>query len=161
MTTQLLHRPEGRLAYEVHAPQGPTSGLTVLAVPGMGDLRASDRHLVPPLVAAGHRVVTTDLRGHGDSDATFSSYGDENTASDVVALLNHLGPAVVPGSSMGAPGRRSSRPPGDRTWSSGSACSGRSCGTPGPGRAHGCCSGWRWSRRGPRGPGLPRGVRAG
>ena len=45
----------------------------------------------------------TDLRGHGDSDATFTSYGDEETAGDVIALLEELGGlAVVVGNSMGA-----------------------------------------------------------
>ena len=48
-------------------------------------------------------MACTDLRGHGDSDATFTSYGDEETAGDVIALLEELGgPAVVVGNSMGA-----------------------------------------------------------
>ena len=99
MTTEIqrLRRPDGAIAYE-SAGVGPL----VLCVPGMGDLRASYRHLVPALVAAGYRVVTTDLRGHGDSDNSFASYGDEETAGDIVALLDHLGSsAVVVGNSMG------------------------------------------------------------
>jgi pimeloyl-ACP methyl ester carboxylesterase len=53
--------------------------------------------------AAGYRVARTDLRGHGDSDATFSSYGDEETAADVTALICELGgPAVIVGNSMAA-----------------------------------------------------------
>ncbi len=103
MTTHQLLVPGGHLAYEVHEPSaGGASGLTVLAVPGMGDLRGSYRHLVPALVGAGHRVVVTDLRGHGDSATTFDGYGTPQTAADVTALLEHLGPAVVLGSSMGA-----------------------------------------------------------
>ena len=48
-------------------------------------------------------MACTDLRGHGDSDATFTSYGDEETAGDVIALIEELGgPAVVVGNSMGA-----------------------------------------------------------
>jgi pimeloyl-ACP methyl ester carboxylesterase len=48
-------------------------------------------------------VACTDLRGHGDSDTTFTSYGDEETAGDVLALIGELGgPAVVVGNSMGA-----------------------------------------------------------
>jgi pimeloyl-ACP methyl ester carboxylesterase len=100
MTTQveMLERADGAIAYE-----SAGSGPLVLCVPGMGDLRASYRHLVPGLVAAGYRVVTTDLRGHGDSATTFSGYGDEETADDIAALLDHLGsPAVVVGNSMGA-----------------------------------------------------------
>jgi len=93
-----LSRPGGRVAYEVSG-QGPL----VVAVPGMGDLRSTYRYLVPALVEAGYRVATTDLRGHGDSDATFPVYGDAATGGDVLALVAELGgPAVVVGNSMGA-----------------------------------------------------------
>jgi pimeloyl-ACP methyl ester carboxylesterase len=96
--TRFLVRPEGRVAYDV-AGQGPL----VVLVPGMGDLRATYRFLAPQLVAAGYRVASTDLRGHGDSDTTFSAYGDAATAGDVVALIEELGGvAVVVGNSMGA-----------------------------------------------------------
>jgi pimeloyl-ACP methyl ester carboxylesterase len=47
------------------------AALAVL-VPGMGDLRAWYRFLAPALKEAGYQVACTDLRGHGDSDATFS-----------------------------------------------------------------------------------------
>jgi len=96
--TSYLVRPEGRIGYDV-AGTGP---LLVL-VPGMGDLRAGYRFLAPALRTAGYRVACTDLRGHGDSDATFPSYGDEETAGDIVALISELGgPAVVVGNSMAA-----------------------------------------------------------
>lgn len=89
---------DGRVAYDVQG-EGP---LLVL-VPGMGELRSSYRFVVPALVAAGHRVVTMDLRGHGDSDADFASYGDADTARDIVALIDELGgSAVVVGNSMAA-----------------------------------------------------------
>ena len=72
-------------------------------MPGMGDLRAGYRFLAPALRTAGYRVACTDLRGHGDSDATFTSYGDEETACDITALIGELGgPAAVVGNSMGA-----------------------------------------------------------
>lgn len=93
-----LDRPNGRVAYDI---QG--SGPLVLLVPGMGDLRSTYRFLTPILVAAGYTVATTDLRGHGDSDPSFTSYGDADTASDILALLAELGrPAVVAGNSMAA-----------------------------------------------------------
>jgi pimeloyl-ACP methyl ester carboxylesterase len=93
-----LSRPGGRIGYDVAG-----NGSLVVLVPGMGDLRASYRYLAPALRAAGYRVACTDLRGHGDSDTTFTSYGDEETATDVVALIEALGgPAVVVGNSMGA-----------------------------------------------------------
>lgn len=96
--TTYLSRPEGRIAYDV-AGGGPL----VVLVPGMGELRSTYRFLAPAVIAAGYRVACTDLRGHGDSDTTFASYGDVDTASDVSALIEQLGgPAVIVGNSMGA-----------------------------------------------------------
>jgi pimeloyl-ACP methyl ester carboxylesterase len=93
-----LTRPEGRVAYDLDG-----AGPLVVLVPGMGDLRGSYRFLAPALVEAGYRVASTDLRGHGDSDATFASYGDVETSGDIVALIEELGgPAVVVGNSMAA-----------------------------------------------------------
>ena len=94
-----LPRPEGRIAYT-----DTGSGPLVVAAPGMGDLRSTYDDVVPALVAAGYRVVVADLRGHGDSDTTFRTHGDEATGQDVLALVEHLdaGPAVLLGSSMGA-----------------------------------------------------------
>src|SRR5215207_6994373 len=95
---RFLDRPDGSVSYTV-AGEGPL----VIAVPGMGDLRASYRELVDPLLAAGYRVAVTDLRGHGDSTTDFVEHGDEATAGDLLALVRELGaPAVIIGSSMGA-----------------------------------------------------------
>jgi len=97
-SSQYLDRPDGRIAYDVQG-EGPL----VVCLPGMGELRSSYRHLTPLLVAAGFRVATLDLRGHGDSDATFDSYDDEALAGDALALIDALGgPAYVVGNSMGA-----------------------------------------------------------
>lgn len=97
-TTAYLDRPGGRIGYDVTG-EGPL----VVCVPGMGDLRSTYRFLVPALVAAGYRVATMDLRGHGDSSATFDSYDDVAAGTDLLALVAHLGgPAVVLGNSMGA-----------------------------------------------------------
>lgn len=96
--TNYLDRPGGRVAYDVDG-----DGPLVVLVPGMGDLRGTYRFLAPALREAGYRVACTDLRGHGDSDTTFGSYGDVDTAADVAALIEELGgPAVVVGNSMGA-----------------------------------------------------------
>jgi pimeloyl-ACP methyl ester carboxylesterase len=96
MTTSYLERGEGRIGYDVRG-EGPL----IVCLPGMGDLRSVYRHTVPALVAAGFRVATMDLRGHGDSDATFSSYDDVAAGSDALALIDHLGgPAVLVGNSM-------------------------------------------------------------
>lgn len=97
-TTVYLDRHEGRIGYDV-AGDGPL----VVLVPGMGDLRAGYRFLAPALRDAGYRVACTDLRGHGDSDTTFTSYGDAATAGDILALIDELGgPATLVGNSMGA-----------------------------------------------------------
>lgn len=98
MTTSYLDRGPGRIAYDVRG-QGPL----ILCVPGMGDLRSVYRLLAPALAEAGFRVVTMDLRGHGDSDDGFSAYDDVAAGTDIVALIEHLGgPALVVGNSMAA-----------------------------------------------------------
>jgi pimeloyl-ACP methyl ester carboxylesterase len=98
LPTRYLVRPEGRIGYDV-AGDGPL----VVLVPGMGDLRAAYRFLAPALRDSGYRVASADLRGHGESDTTFGSYGDPETAGDIVALIEELGgPAVVIGNSMAA-----------------------------------------------------------
>lgn len=97
--TKYLERPEGRIAFT-----DTGSGPLVVAVPGMGDLGTTYAELVPPLVAEGYRVVVTELRGHGASDTTFTTHGDDVTGRDLIALVEHLGsgPAVLLGNSMGA-----------------------------------------------------------
>jgi pimeloyl-ACP methyl ester carboxylesterase len=97
-STSYLTRPEGRIGYDV-AGDGPL----VVLVPGMGDLRSTYRFLAPAICDGGYRVASTDLRGHGDSDASFTAYGDDATAGDIIALILELGgPAVIVGNSMGA-----------------------------------------------------------
>jgi pimeloyl-ACP methyl ester carboxylesterase len=96
--TRWVDRPEGRIAFD-EVGTGPL----VVCIPGMGELRSVYRHTAPALAAAGYRVVTMDLRGHGDSDATFTSYDDVAAGGDILALIEQLGgPAVVIGNSMGA-----------------------------------------------------------
>ena len=97
-----LDRPEGRVAYEVRG-EGPL----VVCLPGMGDVRFSYRVLADRLAAAGYRVAAMDLRGHGDSDTTFTRYDDVAAGEDALALIEHLsgttgGPATIVGNSMGA-----------------------------------------------------------
>ena len=100
-TTQYLDRPEGRLAFDVHGVVG--DGPVLVAVPGLGDLRQTYRHVVPQLLDAGITVVTLDLRGHGESDSSFTEFDDEALASDIVALIDHLDrPVIVMGNSMAA-----------------------------------------------------------
>ena len=94
-----LDRREGKIAYD-DAGQGPL----IVMVPGLGDLRAEYRFLAPRLVEAGYRVVTVDLRGHGQSSTGWSDYTSSAIGADVVALVEALdaGPATLVGTSMGA-----------------------------------------------------------
>ncbi|WP_154792519.1 alpha/beta fold hydrolase [Occultella kanbiaonis] len=93
-----LARPEGRLAYTVTG-----TGPLVIAVPGMGDLRSVYRDLEGPITGAGYRLAVMDLRGHGDSDTTFTTHGDAVTGADILALADELGEsAIVIGNSMSA-----------------------------------------------------------
>jgi pimeloyl-ACP methyl ester carboxylesterase len=94
--TEFLSIGDGRIAYDVTG-EGP---LVVLAH-GMGDNRNAYRFLVPLLAEAGYRVANTDLRGHGESSTGWPSYSRTDTASDLLALIRHLGgPAVIVGHSF-------------------------------------------------------------
>ncbi|PRX98867.1 alpha/beta fold hydrolase [Allonocardiopsis opalescens] len=96
--TQFLDVPGGRLAYEL---TGPDKGPLVVCAPGMGDVRASYRFLVPALLEAGHRVATVDLRGHGESSTGWADYSPEAAGADLLALVRHLGgPAALIGHSF-------------------------------------------------------------
>lgn len=72
------------------------SGQLVVLLPGAGDLRSEYRFVVDHLAAAGHRVVTADLPGHGDSP-TAADYTVASTADAIANLVDALdaGPAVV------------------------------------------------------------------
>jgi pimeloyl-ACP methyl ester carboxylesterase len=97
--TEFLDVEGGRIAYQVTG-EGP---LVVLAH-GMGDNCNAYRFLVPVLAEAGYRVAATDLRGHGESSTGWSSYTRADTASDLLALIRHVGgpenPAVIVGHSF-------------------------------------------------------------
>ena len=100
MTTQLLAVPGGTLAYDV---TGPADGRLLILAPGMGDVRAAFRFVVPQLVAQGFRVATCDVRGLGESSVPWSEYGCRVTGSDLLALTRHLGgPATLIGHSSSA-----------------------------------------------------------
>jgi pimeloyl-ACP methyl ester carboxylesterase len=95
-----LDRGEGRVAYDL---RGPGDGPLMVCLTGQGDIRATYRYLAPALADAGYRVAVLELRGHGDSDTTFTRYDDEAAADDLLALVETLGgPALLVGHSMGA-----------------------------------------------------------
>lgn len=93
MTLHQLNVGDGTMAYDDTGGDGPL----VVMLPGAGDVRAEYRLLAPILAAGGARVVTVDLRGHGDSSAQWPSYTMADSAGDLTALLDHLdaGPATV------------------------------------------------------------------
>lgn len=99
MTTQWLKLSQGSIAYE-DAGTGPL----VVCVPGLGDLRGEYRFLAPQLAQAGFRVVSMDLRGHGESSPNWSGHSVAEVGEDILALVRHLdaGPAFLVGTSMGA-----------------------------------------------------------
>ena len=49
----------------------------------MGDLRSTYRFLTPKLVAAGYRVVSLDVRGHGESSVRWDDYSVGAVAADL------------------------------------------------------------------------------
>jgi pimeloyl-ACP methyl ester carboxylesterase len=97
-STLYLDRPGGRIGYSLFG-EGPL----VICLPGMGDVRSVYRFFASAVAEAGFRVATMDLRGHGDSDATFDIFDDVAAGSDLIALAERLGgPAILVGNSMGA-----------------------------------------------------------
>ncbi|MEW2162633.1 alpha/beta fold hydrolase [Streptomyces sp. NPDC007084] len=82
---------------------GPAAGLPVLLIHGHPFNRTLWAPQTAALVAAGHRVVTPDLRGYGDSGVQEGTVRLGDFADDLIALLGHLGidRAVVGGVSMG------------------------------------------------------------
>lgn len=98
--TRFLAHEGSVLAYDDTGGPGPL----VIAIPGMGDLRTQYRALRPHLQAAGYRVVTLDVRGHGETSAHWSDYSARAVARDALAVIQHVqaGPAVVLGNSFAA-----------------------------------------------------------
>ncbi|MET9730590.1 alpha/beta hydrolase [Streptomyces sp. NPDC006458] len=94
--TEYLDVDNGTIAYEVTG-----SGPLVVLAHGMGDSREAYRHMIPALVAAGHRVAAVDLRGCGESSTDWPSWSRTAIAGDLLAVIRHLGgPAVLVGHSV-------------------------------------------------------------
>jgi pimeloyl-ACP methyl ester carboxylesterase len=101
--TEYVDIEGGRIAYDETG-----SGPLVVLSHGMGDHRQVYRFLAPRLAQAGFRVVSADLRGHGESSMDWKSVtGTDDAitqtdiAGDLLALIRHLGgPAVIVGHSI-------------------------------------------------------------
>ncbi|GGN34561.1 alpha/beta fold hydrolase [Streptomyces fuscichromogenes] len=91
---RLFPSSDGDLAYLDTGSGDPV----VLLHPGYVDHRFWHRQI--PALAAGHRVIAPDVRGHGCSANATEPF---RWADDLAALLRHLdtGPAVLVGVSMG------------------------------------------------------------
>jgi pimeloyl-ACP methyl ester carboxylesterase len=74
-----------------YAEAGDPAGDAVLLLHGWPQHWASWSELIPPLAAAGYRVIVPDLRGFGWSQAPGTGYDGETFARDQVALLDELG----------------------------------------------------------------------
>ena len=100
--TEYVDLDGGRIAYDVTG-----SGPLVVLSHGIGDRRQAYRFLAPRLAQAGYRVVSADLRGHGESSMGWkSATGQEaitrtDVAGDLLGLIRHLGgPAIIVGHSI-------------------------------------------------------------
>jgi pimeloyl-ACP methyl ester carboxylesterase len=94
--TEYVDVADGRIAYEVIG-----AGPLVVLSPGMADTRSTYRFLAPLIAAAGYRVASVDLRGHGDSSTGWASYSRTDTAGDLISVIRDLGgPAVIVGQSF-------------------------------------------------------------
>lgn len=85
-TIHKLKCDEGSLTYEDFGGTGEV----VICLPSLGDSRHEYRFLVPKLKEKNFRVITMDLRGHGDSDTTFSSYNALDISDDISLLIKKL-----------------------------------------------------------------------
>jgi pimeloyl-ACP methyl ester carboxylesterase len=94
-----LNRDGVNLYYEVHG-----DGPVILLTHGYSATSQMWQGQVAPL-SKGHKLVTWDMRGHGQSDypADQGEYSEEKTVADMAALLDAVGAktAIVGGLSLG------------------------------------------------------------
>ncbi|QFQ97735.1 alpha/beta hydrolase [Streptomyces phaeolivaceus] len=97
--TRVFPSDDGPLAY-LDVGQDTGSGAPLVLLHGGFTDHRMWRDLVPGLVAAGHRVIAPDARGHGASANASKPF---RLTDDLAALLRHLdtGPAILIGMSMG------------------------------------------------------------
>ena len=95
-----LNRVGVNLYYEVHGDHGPvvllTHGYSATAQMWSGQV---------DVIAKDHRLITWDMRGHGQSDSPDdpSLYSEMHTVADMAALLDEVGAprAIIGGLSLG------------------------------------------------------------
>jgi 3-oxoadipate enol-lactonase len=78
-------------------------GELVVALHDLARSGSSVQAILEPLSAAGYRVVTPDLRGHGASPSPAGPWSIDDIASDVARIIHAAGgPAIVVGVGLGA-----------------------------------------------------------
>ena len=70
---------------------GPDNGPTVCITHSLASDGGMWAEQMPPLLAAGYRVLRLDMRGHGGSDPVSGPYTMAQLADDVAAALDFLG----------------------------------------------------------------------
>src|SRR5215510_7033795 len=84
----LITRAAGRLYYDLMGPEnGPVACFTH-SLASDGGMWAEQ---LPPLLAAGYRVLRLDMRGHGGSDPVAGDYSMAQLADDAAEALDFLG----------------------------------------------------------------------
>ncbi|SDR76435.1 Pimeloyl-ACP methyl ester carboxylesterase [Friedmanniella luteola] len=92
MTSRLTSFTSGNLTFDVR-DEGPLDGPVVVALHGFPQTSACWSGVIPPLVAAGHRVLAPDQRGYspGARPSDVASYATARLAGDVLALADAAG----------------------------------------------------------------------
>lgn len=98
-TTTFVERPDGTRLRVIVAGDGPT----VVLAHGFAISLVEWNVVWYLLLARGHRVVTFDQRGHGQSTIGTDGIGSVPMAGDYLAVLEHVGvtDAILVGHSMG------------------------------------------------------------
>ena len=81
-----------RIAYDIVGPDAAPAVCFAHSLASDGGMWAEQ---LPPLLAAGYRVLRLDMRGHGGSDPVDGDYTMEQLADDVAIALDFIGLARV------------------------------------------------------------------
>ena len=87
--TEMLINLAGRRLY--YTLEGPENGQVVCFTHSLASDGGMWAEQLPPLLAAGYRVLRLDMRGHGGSDPVAGPYTMAQLADDVAAALDFLG----------------------------------------------------------------------
>lgn len=82
ISTSYFQTKEGKIAYT----QTGVGKRNLILLPGIGDRKESYSE-VAELLAKENSVYSFDLRGLGESDVSFSSYGPKETAEDILSFI--------------------------------------------------------------------------